>query len=264
MSLQKRADRFCSLSRRLIIAVGVAVGLAACSSMGPNEEIAAKPLGLDSSLRLANATFAGGDVNSALRLYRRAVQEYPQSGGARRGLADAYYRIRAYPEAKVTYEQLGEIADGSPDYLIGLGRVALATAKITEAQEAFAKAVAIDPMHAEALNGQAVAYDLVGDHAAAQHIYRDVLRRDPTNRAVMNNLALSLALDGKHEEAIGYLAELVDGPAVIPEARHNLALAHALRGDHQTAYRLIQEAMPLAAVDSTMAFYRRLPTGPQP
>ena len=264
MPLHDAAKRRLSFTKRLILATCIAMGLSACAATGPSQDNAAAPLGLDSSLRLANATFAGGDVNSALRLYRRAVQEFPDSAGARQGLADAYYRIRAYPEAKVTYEQLGELAPGSPAYLIGLGRVALASGDVTAAEDAFVRALALDPAHPEALNGQAVALDLAGDHAAAQSIYQDVLRRDPTNRAVMNNLALSLALAGEHEQAINQLVKLVDGPAVIPEARHNLALTHALRGDEQTAYRLIREAMSPAAVDSTMAFYRRLPRESQP
>lgn len=247
-------------ARRLFTICALGFWLAGCSSLPGGDLFSQKPaeIGLESNLRLAAAALSGGDIDSALRLYRAGLREHPESVEAHKGLADAYYAIGAYPEARGAYQQFAALDGQNVTPLLGLGRVALASGDMGEAAVQFRRAIAVAPDDMPAQNGLAVALDLSGDHAAAQAIYGQLLERDPANRAVSNNLALSLALSGHIDQAIDSLADLVDGPTIMPEARHNLALAYALQGDEVSAQKLIREDLSPAAMGDTLAFYRQL------
>ena len=245
---------------RIAVACLMTLWIAGCSTV-PSSSLPDRQrtqIGLDGSLRLAGAALAGGDIDSALRLYRGTVRDHPKAPAAHQGLADAYYAIRAFPEAKAAYSQLATLQPNDVATPLGLGRVALASGAPTTALEHFQHALTLDPDNMQAQNGLAVAMDLSGDHTAAQAIYHALLKQDPANRAVSNNLALSLALSGKLEQAIDSLAELAGGPTIMPHARHNLALAYALQGNETSAQALIRQDLSRDAVDDTLAFYRRL------
>lgn len=262
-----RARPTSSLRRTYFAAVGVVFfTLTGCETLGLKEVLgesnaSALPNGPERILRLAAAAMAGGDVDSALKLYRNAVEDNPNSLAAHRGLADAYYSVSAYPEARVAYTRLGAVKGGEMEHLLGLGRISLETNDLDGAMLHFNKALERDADEARARNGLAVAYDLSGDHERAQSIYADILRQDQTNRAVANNLALSLALSGQTDRAIALLSELASGPMILPQARHNLALAYALQGDDGSAEALIRDELSPEAVAETLSFYQRLKSG---
>lgn len=245
---------------RAVLLVGLALLTAGCvTAQDPNDRTPAAPpteVGLDGSLRLANAALRGGDVNSGINLLRQATTENPGSVPAQRALADAYYSIGAMPEAALAYRDLGGMQPGDPHYLIGLGRVALAGADYGEAQRRFAAARQVVGDDPKILNGLAVAYDLAGQHGQAQRLYQQVLQLDPANRAAANNLALSLLLAGQTDVAIDQMTDLAYGPAVLPQARHNLALAYALAGNEDAARDLVRGDLPRNALEENIAFYR--------
>ena len=117
------------------------------------------PIGLESNLRLAAAAMSGGDVDSALKLYRSAAEAHPTELAPQRGLADTYYRVKAYPEARAAYARLGTLEGGQLEHLLGHGRIALATGDVDGAKSSFGQALEIAPSDARARNGIAVALD---------------------------------------------------------------------------------------------------------
>jgi Flp pilus assembly protein TadD len=84
------------------------------------------------------------------------------------------------------------------------------------------KLVVDNPSNLEALNALGVAYDLLGDHAAATGTYRQALAMVPASNAVRNNLALSLALQENFAEAVQLLRPLAEGPGATRRSRQNL------------------------------------------
>jgi len=218
----------------------------------------AQELNLDRALSLSDAAVAGGDLGSAVRILEAAAAERPDDADVRAGLADAYFRIGAYPEAGEAWRRLATIDPGSPAAEIGLGRLALATGDAAAAIARFETALAASPDSTAAANGRAVALDLQGRHAQAQAVYDDILRREPANRAVMTNRALSVALSGDTVGAIAALDALSRGPVRAPQATHNLALAYALGGQVEAAGAVLAEALPAAEAAENLAFYRTL------
>lgn len=84
--------------------------------------------------------------------------------------------------------------------LLGQARVALAQQRPVAALQGFAQAEKAGVRSLEMAADRALAYDLVGDNAAAQALYRSVLAADDDNSEVRRRLALSLAISGNRSE----------------------------------------------------------------
>lgn len=241
-------------------AVLVLVMLAAGCAGGAQQQLAdgRKTIGLEGTLRLADAAFSGGDIDGAIRLYDQAVRRFPQAPRARAALADALLAAGAHPEAETAYRRLIQLDAEQPAGLVGLGRVALADGRPSDAMRYFSDGLRSFPDDTNLMNGLAVAYDYVGRHQDAQNLYRRILDRQPANRAVANNYALSLLLSGQRHDALDRLTRLAAGPTLLPQARFNLALAYGLDGDEDAARSLLQEELGRTATEDTLAFYRAL------
>lgn len=241
------------VARALCTALVLAVG--ACASTPPEDGASAGPaMGTTSLMNLAAATLAGGDVQAALNLYRRAVALDPTATAPRVAIAEAHFVSGALTEARVAY---GALAEEAPfESHLGLGRVALASGDPAGAAGHFGRALEREPQSVRALNGLAVTHDLQGDHETAQTIYARALAEDPTNRGIANNLALSEVLSGRFDTGVGRLEELATHATELPQARHNLALAYGLLGNERAARRLIERDLGTTAVDRNLAFYR--------
>jgi tetratricopeptide (TPR) repeat protein len=84
--------------------------------------------------------------------------------------------------------------------LLGQARVALAQQRPVAALQGFSQAEKAGVRSLEMAADRALAYDLVGDNAAAQALYRSVLAADDDNSEVRRRLALSLAISGNRSE----------------------------------------------------------------
>jgi Flp pilus assembly protein TadD len=234
--------------------------VAGCQTQGPQGGVrpGETQAGLESALRLSAAAAAAGDLNAALVILDSTIDRFPDEATPRLAMADTYFAMGAVPEAEATYAALVDDEDAGPQALVGLGRLALDGGRDAAAARHFEAALARDPDNVIAMNGRAVALDLMGRHAEAQAVYDEILARDPGNRAVLTNRGLSYALDGDPDRAVAILAPLASGAAAQPEALHNLALAHALDGDLRSAERILSTQMDPVALRETMLFYRRL------
>ena len=110
----------------------------------------------------------------------------------------------------------------------------------------------------QAYNGLGVAYDLSGQHQAAQKVYRDALAFAPDSMLLRNNLGLSLALAGEHQDAIELLRLVADEPGARAQNRQNLALAYGLSGDLASAERISRLDLDEVSVQSNLAYFASL------
>ncbi len=248
------AQRSAARAARNLASVLALLAVAACATTPPDATGRAAGEGTQNLLALAEATLAGGDPRAAVELYRRAIEAEPDAVGPRLALADAYYRLGAFTEARVAYAAAQN--DAPAQAHIGLGRVALGLMESEVAARHFEAALAIAADDVAALNGLAVAHDLGGRHREAQQAYVRALALDPTNRAVANNQALSLMLAGDRDSAIDRLERLAGDALGLAEARHNLALAYGLAGDEAAARHLLASELGAEEVDENLAFYR--------
>lgn len=128
--------------------------------------LAARPADLEALLSAGNASLALNDAGAAAGFFTRAA-----------AVAPADRRV-----------------------LLGQARVALGQRRPVAALQGFAQAESAGVRPLEMAADRALAYDLVGDNAAAQALYRSVLAADDGNVEVRRRLALSLAISGNRAE----------------------------------------------------------------
>ena len=127
--------------------------------------LAARPTDLDALLSAGNASLALNDAGAAAGFFARAAR----------------------------------VAPGDARVLLGQARVALAQRRPVEALQAFAQAESAGVRALDMAADRALAYDLVGDNASAQVLYRSVLATGDSAE-VRRRLALSLAISGNRPE----------------------------------------------------------------
>jgi tetratricopeptide (TPR) repeat protein len=98
------------------------------------------------------------------------------------------------------FARAATVAPADRRVLLGQARVALAQQRPVAALQSFAQAEKAGVRSLEMAADRALAYDLVGDNAAAQALYRSVLAADDDNSEVRRRLALSLAISGNRSE----------------------------------------------------------------
>lgn len=128
--------------------------------------LAARPRDLDALIEAGNAALALRDTGAAAGFFTRA----------------------------------SAVAPTDRRVLLGTARVALEQRRPVAALQDFARAESAGVNPSDMAADRALAYDLVGDNAAAQALYRGVLAADSGNTEVRRRLALSLAISGNRSE----------------------------------------------------------------
>ena len=129
------------------------------------------------------------------------------------------------------------------------------------AREQFRIMIETHPEEARGYNGLGIAYDMAGDHPAAQKSYRMGLALQPENLNLSNNLAFSLILTGDHREAAGILERVVESPSATNQHRQNLALAYGLAGRETDARSLLLRDYTDDIASASLAYYQDLRSG---
>jgi Flp pilus assembly protein TadD len=224
------------------------------------------PAKVEALIRVAASTAAAGDHGTAIGLFRRAHELEPYRVEPLVGLGKALAALAHYSEAADAFRQAIkasqhlESKDQSPllpEAMHGLGNALIAMnqpkAAITQFEEAMKK-----DERARTYNGIGVAYDMLGQHAAAQAYYRAGLDLNPADLGMKNNLGLSLALTGDFANGIELLRETASNPSATSRYRLNLALAYGLAGDKEAAARVARIDLDEESVKSNLAYYETL------
>ena len=98
------------------------------------------------------------------------------------------------------FNRAAAVAPSDRRVLLGMARVALEQRRPVAALQAFAQAERAGVPLLDMAADRALAYDLVGDNAAAQALYRRALAADADNDELRRRLALSLAISGNRSE----------------------------------------------------------------
>lgn len=214
---------------------------------------------VDPSLIMAARAAEGEhDYLAAAKHYRTLYRRHPENRQLLLALARTL-RYAGMPQDSITLlnahlEQHGDDATA----LTELGKAYLASDRANVAVRFLREARALEPQNWEIHSALGVAYDYLGDHAAAQEAYGVALTLSPNNPTVLNNLALSHAQAGEIDAAIERLRQAMEQPSATPQMRQNLALLLALRGDLETAKRMTYKDLPETMIRDNVAFYRLL------
>jgi Flp pilus assembly protein TadD len=209
-------------------------------------------------LKVADETRAGGDLGTAVGLYRRVHEKRPTDPKPLEKLGSTLTQMGAYTEAAEAFHAGLDLANDDPDLHRGLAVVLLSLNQpgpaASEAKAALEKRKD-DP---RLYNIIGVAEDLMGHHEEAQDAYLNGLRLAPRSNGLRNNYGLSLALTGDYGAAATTLSEIADNPTAPPRYRLNLALVYGLAGDDKKAAAIARSALDESAVRNNLSYYALL------
>jgi len=136
----------------------------------------------------------------------------------------------------------------SPSYLTTLVANALhahRSGQLEQAAPLYQEALAINPIHTEALHYYGVLQHQRRDHAAAADLLDHALQLEPTDAVCWSNRGLVAAALGRHEEARRCYWQALQLQPAFPDARNNLGVTLQAQGDHEGAVRQYRQALAL-------------------
>jgi Flp pilus assembly protein TadD len=209
-------------------------------------------------MRIGAAAHSGGDLPTAVSVYRRAAEMAPQEPAPLIAAGDVLLQIGEVNEAIVSYNAALVRPGDTQGAQIGLAKAFLKSGRPQLALTPLSKALAESPEDPKLLLLLGVSRDLAGEHGEAQGYYRSGLARAPGDPALTVNLALSLTLSGDYSNAVALLQPVAMAPMGSPQERQTLALIYGLKGDTAEAARLNRIDLDEAAVERNLAYYQTL------
>jgi len=173
----------------------------------------------------AKAALSGGDVQTAVELAERAVQNTPNDAGFRALLGNAYFAAGRFVSAESAYRDSLSLLPPQPPVILKLALVQIAQGK----------------------NAQALA---VLEEA------RDVL--DPAD------YGLAVALAGRADDAVAVLNQAARMLGADARVRQNLALAYGLSGDWTMARTVAAQDVPADQLDARLQQWMAMATPSTP
>jgi tetratricopeptide (TPR) repeat protein len=140
------------------------------------------------------------------------------------------------------FGRAAEVDPGHPAVAQGLAGVYLRSGRAAEALRQYELALAGGAPEREVLADQALAFDLVGDQAAAQAAYARALALDPGHDEARRRLAVSHAIAGSRARFEETLRPLLDRRDVA--AQRARAFGLAILGDQARAAAIVEQVMP--------------------
>ena len=209
-------------------------------------------------MRIGAAAHSGGDLPTAVSVYRRAAEMAPQEPAPLIAAGDVLLQIGEVNEAIVSYNAALVRPGDTQGAQIGLAKAFLKSGKPQLALTPLSKALKESPDDPKLLLLLGVSRDLAGQHGEAQGYYRSGLARAPGDPALTVNLALSLTLSGDYPNAIAVLQPLALASTASAQKRQTLALIYGLKGSVAEAARIGRIDLDETVVEHNLAYYQTL------
>lgn len=209
---------------------------------------------IKTSLQLARAASAAGDLSTAIGLYRKIARSGADPA-IQVEFGDTLVRGGMIDDAIGAYQAVDPRSKAEVGALLGLQMAYTRLDEPRKALEYAQRAVSLAPQSERAQVGLGVALDTVGRHTEAQGCYRLALAIAPRSVAARNDLALSLAFTGQFPEAVEILTPMARSANASPRLRQNLALIYGLDGDRDQAMALSRADLDAPAAEANLRFF---------
>ncbi|MCP5136855.1 MAG: tetratricopeptide repeat protein [Gammaproteobacteria bacterium] len=234
---------------------------AASSVLSPSEPTAIDLERIALLRRNARSAENQRDWQTALTCHAQIVAELPGDLEALIGLAENYRRLQRRLEAELTWHAAQAI-DARDDRVVhGYVAFLISAGRAQEALEVIAPMVMAAGLAGTAELGErtyalaGAAYDRLGDHAAAERVYRRGLRGHPDSVSLRNNLAFGLILQGRPHYAAVLLMDMEKAGLGGSRQRQNLALAWALAGRTDRASEVAGRDQDVATLQTNLNYF---------
>jgi Flp pilus assembly protein TadD len=216
------------------------------------------PISYPSLMRIGDAAHAGGDLATALTIYRRASALDNGAVAPLVGAGDVLVEMGHFNEAILSFNAALGRSGRDPAALRGLARAYMISGQPALAGQPLAIAYEDSPNDPKLLELIGVADDFVDRHEEAQARYRQGLELSPGDPALSLDLALSLALSGNCPVAIAILRPIATAPNSTLRERQTLALIYGLQGDQKAAAQMARLDLDPESVQHNLAYYESL------
>lgn len=161
------------------------------------------------------------------------------------------------------FGRASEVDSGHPAVAQGLGAVYLRSGRAGEALVQFDRALAAGVPEQAVATDRALTLDLVGEPIAAQEAYTRALQLDPANDEARRRLAISYAITGNRARFEETLRPLLDRRDMA--AQRARAFGLAILGDADRATAIVEQVMPRDLATRLVPYlgYMRRLTKPQ-
>lgn len=186
-----------------------------------------KPDYPEALINYGNLSVRRGDFVTGVEYYTAAIERAPGNPTARANLSVALLRLG---ESEAALSQAEEALALAPDYveaLNALGNAHSARADYPLAEEAFRKAVSLQPAHREAGVNLAATLHKLGRSDDAIAAYQEVLQSNPSHAGAENGIGVVLLAKGKTSAATAAFRRAIDIDQTLTNAYYNLVCSGA-------------------------------------
>ena len=195
-----------------ILSIGLAGMVAACGLDAGN--FISRGDDYESVVRKADDARKAGDIDSAVPLYGRALEIYPNGLEAKLGLGEAYLSVGAADQAAAMFNDVLAKRGSDAAARRGLARALIAMGKIPLAERQLEVVLQADARDFRAkCNGCGARHTGTPRRSASAISRRH--RGEPRLYAAAHQSRLSLAISGEYQAAIDVLAPIADSRAAM-------------------------------------------------
>ena len=233
-------------SRIVWTLAGAGLLLAGCASRSQND--ADHGLSAAARLRVAEASEASGDQQTAASMYLAAANDAPADTAVQLRSAEGLARNNRLDGAESILRRRLQTDPKQLDLLRTLGAVQVMAGEPSQALQTLSRVLTNQPEDIKALVNKAVALDMLHRHPEAQALYGKALAQSPGDVAASNDLALSLLLSGRPAEAQRVLAPFGPAAGLPQRIRTNLGIIDAASGRPADAQGLLGSRIDAAGL----------------
>ncbi len=204
------------------------------------------------------------NIDSALRVFRQALEKDPDYALAHAGLSEACWRKynltkdqHWITQAQESCRRAIELNDHLAPVHVTCGLVHTGTGRYEEAVEEFQRALSLDPMSADAHRELARAYEALGKLREVESTYRKAIRLRPNYWAGYKDLGLFYYRRGRYPEAEAQFRRVIELAPDDARAHSTLGAIYATTGRYEEAERALRQSL---AIETTAEAYSNLGT----
>lgn len=191
----------------------------------------------------AEAVFREGRYAEAADLFQSYADRKPENAFAQYMLGMSAWRAGDLHRAEQAFDRALELDPAHLKSLLNSSRVLLDLGRPTEALDRIQLAVEQDTVSAEGLRLLGRAWALLNEPDRAIEAYRSALIREPDDYWSMNNLGLIYLEQGQPEQALAPLARAAELRPSAPVFQNNLGIALERIGQPAAAARAFEAAL---------------------
>lgn len=194
------------------------------------------------------------NLDAAIGLFQKAVQEDADFALAFAGLGEAYWRKyeltrdpELVQEAQSNCQQALKLNSNLVPVQITLGIIERGKGNYQEAIKSFKNALALDPVNSEALLGLATVFGNAGKTAEAEATYRRAIDLKPNYWAAVNSMGFFYAINGRWQKAEAMFRRVI---ALTPDnirGYNNLGFVYLFQEKTNLAQQMFEKSLAIRA-----------------